>query len=579
MKCYLIVLPSLLFVLVLSLISLSSAVLINEILPNPEEYSDAEWVELFSTEILNLSGWKLDTTGQVYTFGNVSITDYLVVVKNKTSFLLIWPNVSQDKIIEWSGMGLNNGGEPIYLLNQSVIIDTTIYPSFSSKAGKSWARLSNGSFAVCDTPTPSIVNNCSQQNPQEPSITLNYNQEVECNENFSITINAFNFENGIYDVKIDILNEEDENRIGKVWNGTKWLSTNSYVNSVLNVSGGNSTITLTYKVENFEGEAILRPRIRKTGSSNYVQFDDRYIEIRCEQANQPEESLIKIVDAPDSAKFGSNIEIELEIYKGNTTKYAVYVYVEDNKGKKVSDKVTLHFKEKFQDYEETISLTLDCKNEQDIYTIIAEGLNTQDTKEIELKPCESESREGTEGITIGDFTYRLIIPNAIYIKEKFKIKVYITNNDDEDKSFKVWSYVYRASKCYSCEDDNREANAETIKVPKNSFAEAELENIVQEESGAEPGDYKLKIKVLQEDLKTPKEFTYNITLASSSTQTSQGTQSQQPSQTSTSNHSVSSYSTYSQKAESEHFSLTKIMPYILTSVALLAAIYLIITKI
>lgn len=556
------------------------AIVINEILPNPEEYSDAEWIELYSNEILNLSGWKLDTTGQTYTFGNVIIADFLIVTKNKTSFLSLWPSAPQEKIIEWTGMGLNNGGESVSLLNQSTIIDTTTYPSFSSHLGKSWARLENGTFVVCSNPTPLAENNCSQQ--QEKYIELIYPQEVECNENFSITFKAFNFEDGIYDIKIDILDAYDEtHRIGKVWNGTKWLSTNSYVNSVLNVTNGNGTATLTYKVENFEGEAILRPRIRKTNSSTYEQFDDYSLLVNCEQSNQ-EESFIKIIDAPDEAKFGDEIEIELEVYKGDTTKYAVYVYVQDENEEKVSDKITLHFYDKFANYEEKVSLTLKCKNEKGIYEIVAEGLDTKDTKEIELTECnESVEENASEGITMGDFTYIINVPNTIYINKEFSVEVKIMSKASQEQEFLVWSYVYRGSVCYSCSDTiTRESNAKAIVVQPNSFAEVELQNIVKE---AELGTYKIKIKVQQQGLKTPKEFSYDIILDSlegSLEESSEGTEENiQTNLLHKSSYQTHSQYSHSQTIKTESFSLLETLPYILVSTALILAIYLVIKKI
>jgi hypothetical protein len=177
---------------------LSNAIIINEILPNPEEYSDAEWIELFSSETINLSGWRLDTTGQVYNFTNATISDFLIVTKNKTSFLLLWPYVSQDKIIEWTGMGLNNAGEPVYLFNQSVLVDSTIYPSFSSKQGKSWGKMNNGTFVVCNLPTPSEINNCTQQsnqsqgqqNESEIKIT-DYDKHAKFGESIDIELSMY----------------------------------------------------------------------------------------------------------------------------------------------------------------------------------------------------------------------------------------------------------------------------------------------------------------------------------------------------------------------------------------------------
>lgn len=447
-----------------------NALIINEILPNPEEYSDAEWIEFFSSESLNLSGWKLNTTPQIYTFNDIIITDFLIITQNKTSFLLLWPTVDQNKIIEWTGMGLNNGGEPVSLLNNTTIVDTTVYPSFSSQAGKSWARLDNGTFVICSNVTPAALNNCSQ--------------------------------------------------------------------------GG--------------------------------------------EPPQQQESSIEITDAPDSADFGDEIEVELEMYRGNTSKYAVYIYVEKEDGEDVSTKETLHLEEKFTNYTETVSLTLDCENESGEYIIVAEGLNERDEKQIELDSCseiqeenetqEQENESEGEGISIGDFTYALTLPNTIYLGEEFQVQVKISSESDNEQEFLVWSYVYISSKCYSCTDTiTRESNAKSIIVPSGDSVEVTLKNVVE---SAEPGSYKLKIKILQQGLKTPKEFTYNITLESNSLSQTAVQQSQQPQQSSPLPTSMyAAYSSNANTVESESFSFIKIGPYILVSVALLAAIYLIITKI
>ena len=88
-------LKKLLLTLILIIISIASFsslvsadVVINEVLPNPEEEGNAEWVELFSLETLNLSGWKLNTTGQILTFGNVIISDYLIIISYLAHLIL-----------------------------------------------------------------------------------------------------------------------------------------------------------------------------------------------------------------------------------------------------------------------------------------------------------------------------------------------------------------------------------------------------------------------------------------------------------------------------------------------------------
>lgn len=478
---------------------LHSPIVINEILPNPEEYSDAEWVELFSNETLDLSNFSLNTTGagQVYTFDNVTIYDFLIITKNKSAFLLLWPNVNESKIIEWSKMGLSNSGELVYLLNSnnqsniSNIIDNTTFPSFSSeqKRGESWARCENGTFVVCSSPTPGQENNCS-----------------------------------------------------------------------------------------------------------------------CSQQSSQEESKIEIVDAPEEADFGSVIKIKLNFYRGDTQKYALYVYVQDKEGSRVSDKITLHADEKFQNYTKNVYLSLNCENESGTYEIVAEGLDVEDKKDIILNPCsnnqdnetnetENKTESGINGTTIGDFTYSLKVPNEIQINKEFGVNVSMFNKGDKEQSFLIWSYVYDGPKCYSCSNGGRESNAKEMIVKKNSLSSVLLTNIVQD-TNINPGNYKLKVKILQEGLKTPKEFTYDIIIKKGDGNTKNGNTSinstGSSNLTSTTKEKINknyknSYKDYgsSKKGdyaagsviESKNPLISKIMPYFLSSIALLFVIYLIIKKV
>ncbi len=113
-----------------------------------------------------------------------------------------------------------------------------------------------------------------------------------------------------------------------------------------------------------------------------------------DKEQQPEqESNIKITDCPNKAKFSSNIEIEIEIYKGNTNKYAIYFYVQDENNKKVSEKVTLHLRTKYSKFKDTIEIKLDCKNESGYYEIVAEGLDEKDTEKIYLDSCYDINNE------------------------------------------------------------------------------------------------------------------------------------------------------------------------------------------
>lgn len=394
----------LIIVLIIFLIPSVSAVVINEVMPHSNNPWGGEWIELYNptAENISLIGWKI---------GDLNSNDTISLMIPPQSFALIVDDdtITQDNktgcegfdipnksCIELAAIGnrLNNDNETVYLYNDSIFVDTFSWNISLKEGGQSWGRNNSLNWVLC-FPTPGQENNCSQgggQQQEEETIELDYPLKVDCNEEFSVEIKAHNFEDDIYDVKIDVLGEDEENIEGKVWDPDedKWQSTTYYVYEILDVSGGEGSEDLKFKIEDYEGKAILRPRIRDIGT-----FDDYPIDVICDIQ---EESEIKIIDAPEEARFGDEIKVEIEVYRGDTAKYAVYVYVQDNNDKKVSNEINLHFDDKFETKTEMIELILKCKNEQGTYEIIAEGLDTKDKENIDLDFCE-EQDEKTEETT------------------------------------------------------------------------------------------------------------------------------------------------------------------------------------
>ena len=69
-------------------------VVINEIMPNPWEEPDLEWVELYSNESVNLTEWVIGTSSKNYTFSS-NFTGFLVLACNKTRLKEEFENVSE----------------------------------------------------------------------------------------------------------------------------------------------------------------------------------------------------------------------------------------------------------------------------------------------------------------------------------------------------------------------------------------------------------------------------------------------------------------------------------------------------
>ncbi len=226
-------------------------------------------------------------------------------------------------------------------------------------------------------------------------------------------------------------------------------------------------------------------------------------------------STIKIEDAPNEAEFGETIKIKISIYKGDTSKYAVYAYIEGDE--RISEKTTLHVKTKFTNYEMTIPVQLkpNCngKYEDGEYTLILEGLDEKETREINIEGiksslCDLQESETRQKDTNSKIEYNITLPRSIEIGKEFPIKINIVNGKQKDVNLKLWSYVYRSSKCYSY-NGTRESNAKQVNVKSHFSTEVELINKVLQ---ADEGEYKLKVKILESNLKTPKEFTFDIVL-------------------------------------------------------------------
>lgn len=88
----------------------------------------------------------------------------------------------------------------------------------------------------------------------------------------------------------------------------------------------------------------------------------------------------------------------------------------------------------------------------------------------------------------------------------FKTRLLISN-DDENNTFEVWGYVYRASVCYSGE---RESNKQTLKLSPGESKTIELINTVN----ATPGEYKYKVKIRKNNQKSTTDLRKDVVIMS-----------------------------------------------------------------
>ncbi|MBR9691253.1 lamin tail domain-containing protein [Candidatus Woesearchaeota archaeon] len=497
-------------------------VVINEIMYNPsgDEY-DFEYIELFSEEEENVSGWYFE--GIDFTFPeNISIDGYLVVANTledegeDNDFSDRYPGVECD--FEYKGTLLNSGETIILRDGEEDIIDVVSYDDWVeenhslervdirgySSSPENWAESSAGG-------SPGEENSVSLSNGCDWMVEIVINESASDDPEWQIKAFKINGE-GKANITIQHWIEDSYGEVVKEY-------------SDRNIENALSQSTSSkYSPALAEGEGyFIKANITsiscmdKASSNNFVS---ELIFVRGEEGSYSSNSSIHLQDvAPAKAEFGGVVKVKVDVYRGDTGKYAVYAYIEKD-GKKISEKSTMHIKTKFINYSMTIPVQLksNCngKIKDGGYNVVVEGLGVSDSEEIKIEGIDdslckggSSSSSEVEGDSgnhpLKKFEYEIVAkPDEIKIGEDVEIEVKLTNNDDEDYDIEIWSYVYRGNKCYSGE---REKNKETKILKARNSEIVKLKNRLEE---MKPGEYNLKVKIRKNSQKTTKDITETL---------------------------------------------------------------------
>lgn len=227
-------------------------------------------------------------------------------------------------------------------------------------------------------------------------------------------------------------------------------------------------------------------------------------------------SFIKIDKVDANVTFGSVLDVKFTAHKGDTSKYAVYVWVDG-----ASDKSQVNMYTKLSDGTFTIPVQLrpncDGRYDEGDYTLRISGLGVEVNASVHVsgintKLCKVVEKTvtkttGSSCPATSSFEYSLVgYPTAVLVGLEFKTLVKIVNNYDYEIPVKVWSYVYRGSKTYSGE---REENMISFDLDSGDEKIIELKNTVED---ALSGDYKLKVLINKKDQKTNQELTSDISI-------------------------------------------------------------------
>ncbi|HLC52057.1 MAG TPA: lamin tail domain-containing protein [Candidatus Nanoarchaeia archaeon] len=109
-----------------------------------------------------------------------------------------------------------------------------------------------------------------------------------------------------------------------------------------------------------------------------------------------------------------------------------------------------------------------------------------------------------------DPTFEILnLSSKITAGEEVNLKISI-DSGSLPHEFIIWSYIYSGSKCISCGSGTRETNQQILVLEAHEEKDIFFNLDTSEEVAG--GDYKLKVKILKDDQKTPREINREISI-------------------------------------------------------------------
>ncbi|MEW5896734.1 MAG: lamin tail domain-containing protein [Nanoarchaeota archaeon] len=231
-------------------------------------------------------------------------------------------------------------------------------------------------------------------------------------------------------------------------------------------------------------------------------------------------------------KWGDQFTAQVNIYKGKESKYSVQLWAEKD-NEKISKSTKFNIYEEYSNYTFTLPVQLipNCNEKisdgqaklvleglglQAEQTFSVKGINDDTCKNITTS-AEKKTSSSAKSTKEKNVPYQIVeLPSSAVPNGVFRLKVQLLG-DDSAHSYKIWSYLYRGSKCYSCSEETveRESNLQEVKLKKNELKTVEFLIKVDD---VKEGEYKLKVKLNKDNQKTDKELTSSIYVKSESSE-------------------------------------------------------------
>ncbi|MDA1196800.1 MAG: lamin tail domain-containing protein [Nanoarchaeota archaeon] len=467
-----------------------ATILINEIHANPiEDESLNEWIELYNNESqsVNVSGWFIGDELENDTLegglflgrgtiippqGFAIITDDSTRVYNnfdvEINAIKLYVN---DGAI---GNGLKNSGETIKLFstNKELIHNITYDETIK---GLSHARF-NTSFSPANA-TPGLPNDGSKI--ETPSTGCDWYLEILMNKTLFEPTDEF----------------EWQLRAKKQY-GNKTIT--SATASIRDLTGNyvkSYTPWTNHTTTSRKSSSKYSPSLQK--GKSYVLTAQ--VTTECEDqepASNRLERIFTLLDTPlantssiaieqiydlgsdEVASFGQTIRAKVNVYKGDTSKEVVALWIEDE-NHRITKQSKVYLPDKFTNYEITLPIQIkpncNLEYESDTYVLKAQGLSAETTFTIEVAgiedsicPKESIAQQQPDLlVNIAEY------PSEVKSTDTIETKIYLENNDNRHHNLMMWTYLFKGSNTFSGE---RKENLQEVFIEKRGTKEKIFKN-------------------------------------------------------------------------------------------------------
>jgi len=473
---------------------------ISEFLPNTfngdeELKPNGEWIELHnigSTEIY-LGGLLFeDQSGHKLYVDNTKIMgDSNGLYLKPGKYIVIYRDGDSD-------FSMNDYGyEEISLIYNNQTIDLVSYSD--TQEGMSWSKVDDNWYQALPTPEEGnkVTGDCDWL------LLLDLNNSIYQPERFAFEISAMRVFGNTPNITVRGKIENSNGEIIETY--SPW--SNASITSIStkryspNLKEGlyqiifwidNLTCYEVDPVDNQVSRAIaINPTYQKTTST---------IEITSITAG-----------SKNTTKWGDQLRVKVNIYKGDTTKEVVEAYAQKG-GETISERTKLNVEDDYKSYPLTIPIQLfpNCNNDisDGKAVLVVQGLDARTEREFEVGGVNEDvckdyldyidqiEEEATK------LQYHISESQAIVSPgEVFPVTVHFQNEEKPHK-FTLWSYVYRGRKCYSCDESTQDRNANEQTITLVSAESNDVELFVKLDPKMDDGEYNLKVEVQKDQQKT-----------------------------------------------------------------------------